>query len=87
MQVQSDFSDVSPRLREVCEMLSPHLLYMLTTPLAAEYKVRPPARPPARGVPGKRYVPPSLVWPKLCLCCRFCMAHTQRKLHGRGQGY
>lgn len=38
--VQSDFSDVSPKLREVCEVMSPHLLFMLTQPLANDYKVR-----------------------------------------------
>ncbi len=37
--VQSDFSDVSPKLREVCEVMSPHLLFMLTQPLANDYKV------------------------------------------------
>ncbi|GIL83127.1 hypothetical protein Vretimale_11467 [Volvox reticuliferus] len=36
--VQSDFSDVSPKLREVCEVMSPHLLFMLTQPLANDYK-------------------------------------------------
>ncbi|PNH02530.1 hypothetical protein TSOC_011484 [Tetrabaena socialis] len=40
--VQSDFSDVSPKLREVCEVMSPHLLFMLTQPLANDYKVGAP---------------------------------------------
>ena len=29
--VQSDFADVSPRLRELCEVMSPHLLQALGT--------------------------------------------------------
>lgn len=37
--VQTDFSDVSPRLRELCEVMSPHLLMLLSTPLGNEYKV------------------------------------------------
>lgn len=36
--VQTDFSEVSPKLRETCEIMSPHLLYMLAGPLNAEYK-------------------------------------------------
>lgn len=38
--VQTDFSEVSPKLRETCEIMSPHLLYMLAGPLNQEYKVR-----------------------------------------------
>lgn len=34
--VQSDFSDVSPRLRELCEVMSPHLLTTLTTGLLTQ---------------------------------------------------
>ncbi|KAG1661596.1 hypothetical protein FOA52_000771 [Chlamydomonas sp. UWO 241] len=33
--VQTDFSDVSPRLRELCEVMSPYLLNALTTGLLA----------------------------------------------------
>lgn len=39
--VQSDFSDVSPRLRELCELMSPHFLLTLTNGhLKDEYLVR-----------------------------------------------
>ena len=37
--VQSDFSDVSPRLRELCEVMSSHLLFSLSHALKEEYKV------------------------------------------------
>jgi hypothetical protein len=35
--VQWDFSDVSPRVKELCDLLSPHLLRMLSQPLAQEF--------------------------------------------------
>lgn len=37
--VQTDFSDISPRLRELCEVMSSHLLVVLSNSLVAEYKV------------------------------------------------
>ncbi len=35
--VATDFNDVSTRLRELCEVVSPHLLALLRGPLAEEY--------------------------------------------------
>eukprot|EP00798_Chlamydomonas_sp_ICE-L_P030866 gene30866-35910_t len=36
--VESDFSDVASKLREVCEIISPHLLHALTHQLQSEYQ-------------------------------------------------
>ncbi len=50
--VATDFADVSPRLRELCEIISPHLLGLLNTSLATEYtavQVRVCAHRHARG--------------------------------------
>lgn len=35
--VSTDFADVSPKLRELCEIVSPHLLTILNTTLTTEY--------------------------------------------------
>ncbi len=35
--VATDFNDVSTRLRELCEVVSPHLLALLRGPMAEEY--------------------------------------------------
>ncbi|KAJ9519284.1 hypothetical protein QJQ45_017942 [Haematococcus lacustris] len=43
--VQTDFNDVSPRLREVCEVMSPHLLLLLNNTLLKDYKVVQNAQP------------------------------------------
>lgn len=37
--VQTDFSDVSPKVREVCDIMSYHLMSLLSTSLAADYRV------------------------------------------------
>ncbi|MEW5297631.1 MAG: hypothetical protein WDW36_000829 [Sanguina aurantia] len=45
--VATDFADVAAKLREVCEIMSPHLLHLLATSLASEYMLMQLAQPHA----------------------------------------